>query len=153
MKRFKGGEVMSKELSKELLDAYRNAVYQIFKEKEKEIITLTVGSKSEELIRLIINQNVISATFITAFNPKSVILSEEENASRNEELRKDIANLKLQYFEGVGFDATNTDWLPEKHFLILGLDRDHSINLAKKYDQNAILYIENDGYVELLLTN
>lgn len=141
---------MTKKLSEELLAAYKNSCYNVF--LGETVVSLKVGTISNELSIFLKDLQIKSASFITAFNPNSVVLSEEENANRNRDLLADISSLKLSYYEGIGFDEINKDWLPEKHFLVLGIDRKQSMNLAKKYNQNAILFIVDDGFVELLIT-
>jgi hypothetical protein len=43
-------------------------------------------------------------------------------------------------------------WSPEPSFLVVGITRDESIRLSKKYEQNAIVFGELGGVVELVLT-
>lgn len=77
-------------------------------------------------------------TFITASNPKSKQQSAKHNGWSNANLEMDLAKTKCVYTYGIG-EAINGDWPGEESFIVFNMSLDTAINLAKKYNQNAIL--------------
>lgn len=90
-------------------------------------------------------------TYITAYNPYSKELSDNENESRNSLLKKDLKELGLLVYEGFG-RSKNPDFpWQEKSFFVPGISRAAAINLGTKYEQNAIVFGEHKGPAELIL--
>lgn len=85
--------------------------------------------------------------FITGFNPQSISHCTEENNSFNENLFNDLNKYKI--FEGEGGD-NESEWEPEKSFLVLGINKNELIKLGKEYDQKAVIYGEIGKKAELL---
>ena len=77
-------------------------------------------------------------SYITASNPASELLSDDENRSRNRELAAHLKSQDLVFYrgEGVGSDST---WPAQTSFLILGIDRDAAMHLGRHFGQNAIV--------------
>ena len=73
---------------------------------------------------------------ITAANPFSNQLTTQENTLLNEELKIDLEAEGLEPLPGIGKDPSS-DWL-EEGWVVKGLDETILIDLAKKYQQNAI---------------
>jgi hypothetical protein len=76
--------------------------------------------------------------FVTACNPRSVCLSEEDNARRTAELEAAVGELGRIYFHGHGVGRNGT-WPPEPSLLILGIAEPDAVELAKRFGQNAIV--------------
>lgn len=123
-----------------LLEHYKNTDYWFVVNGQK--ITLSVGSTNSDFDSLCRDVNCKTGAFITAFNPHSSLLSISENRDRNQLLEADISNLKgIRYFYGAGEDRDN-QWPAEESFMVLGLSQQTVIDLARRYQQNAILWIE-----------
>ena len=73
---------------------------------------------------------------ITAANPFSNQLTTQENTLLNEELKRDLEAKGLEPIPGIGKDPSS-DWL-EEGWVVKGLNETILIDLAKKYQQNAI---------------
>jgi hypothetical protein len=104
-----------KKISPCLIRAYREAKYVV---EHISPITLHVGQSSLRLSSLLKEHQVNTAAFITAYNPYSNVLSEQENISAHNSLIKDINALGLQTFHGFGQDL-NEQWPKERSVLIL----------------------------------
>ena len=78
----------------------------------------------------------IEAWIITACNPRSVLLDEQVNAERHDQLRGQIVEAGFVPYDTVGRDA-NSDWL-EPGFLVVGEVGEFIWNLALAWEQNAV---------------
>ena len=84
---------------------------------------------------------VSSAALITAWNPRSEILTEDENDERQRDLLSNIEQMRLNYLVGY---CHLEDWL-EYSYLILGIDKKQATTTAKKFEQYAYVWISSDG--------
>lgn len=113
-----------------LISAYNKTKFHVF----IPAIVIEIGKRNEDLDSLLQNENVWA--YITAYNPKSKVLSEQENNLRHEHLRNKILSYKFFEGEGVGEDP---NWKPEKSFLILGISKEDAISIGEEFEQNAIV--------------
>lgn len=79
---------------------------------------------------------------MTAANPYSQALLAEENEVRNQQLNTDLFALGYITYPSEG-RPENDDWQPELGFFIPNITLATALRLARKYEQNAIVY----GYV------
>ncbi|QSA18706.1 DUF3293 domain-containing protein [Vibrio furnissii] len=84
-----------------------------------------------------------SFAIITAWNPKSQRLSNNENCVNNQRLQQKLMN--YDWSEVVVGDD-HFDWFEESFAVVMPLDT--ALQLARDFDQNAIYYVMND---ELML--
>ena len=134
-------------LTANLIRSYERTHYHVSSEKP---FTLILNKKSNRLRELFSNLRASCATYITAFNPLSCPLSYEENQSRNENLKSDIADMGLILISGFGQDPLGK-WSKEESFLIFGLNLPDAKTLGVKYQQNAILWCDIDAIPKLIL--
>jgi hypothetical protein len=116
-------------ISNELLASYKLARYHVYGSPS---FILKIGHYSPELHKMYKTSSKKIATFITAFNPASIELSNQENKKRNQQLEKKIKGLHLCYLHGEG-------------------KCDEAIRLGKEFGQNAIVWIPENSIPELLL--
>lgn len=110
-------------------------------------LDLVVGGFNMELDHYMLINNYKSWTVITAYNPKSVVLCEQDNKYNNENLKNDIKNYTFLNIES----GSNSDnWEVEFGFIIFDLAKVDSIKLGKKYNQNAILFGEINKKSEII---
>ena len=114
--------------------------------------SLRVDQISESLKELYDAYGVVTAAYITASNPGSSQLSDDENTRRNRQLLHEIEMLNASYIPSIGNDPENS-WPGEPSYLVLDIDRQSAILLGKKYRQNAILWCGRDAVPRLLLLN
>ena len=125
-------------LDPKLIDAYKSTLFQIF--LDDTIVTLKIGEKCEPLRNLFQQHSVNSACYITAHNPFGRLLSEKENETRNAELTSELAE-QYQIYEGVGIDPAE-EWEGERSILALGVSFSKATDLAKRYEQNAVVFVD-----------
>lgn len=119
-----------------LIKAYLATDY-CFKVNGKEIC-INIGKTNQELDDLLEKLNANQWIFITAYNPMSEQYSDQENQKRQNNLIRDIENLKLKYFFGEG-RGQDKDWSPEQSLLVIDIKNSDALALIKKYNQKAIV--------------
>ena len=80
---------------------------------------------------------------ITAANPFSKLLTDDENRIRNQELHSLLIKDYQEILTGIGKDSTGT-WA-EEGWVVRGGEEEKLISLAKKYEQNAIFKFTQEG--------
>ena len=80
---------------------------------------------------------------ITAANPFSKLLTDDENRIRNQELHLLLIKDYQEILTGIGKDSTGT-WA-EEGWVVRGGEEEKLILLAKKYQQNAIFKFTQEG--------
>lgn len=130
-------------IDKSLLEAYNSTTYKVFNTD----IEIRIGQNSTQLDKLLTTHNCNTWAFITPYNPYSrMLMTESHNYPRLIELKKDLIDYKILEGEGLGTDPS---WVPERSFLILGIDKTKAELLGKKYEQNAIVVGMKGGKAEL----
>jgi len=123
-------------IDEELEKAYKNALYRIFNPD----ISWQIGELSPALDRLLQEHHTQSASFITAYNPQSIILSTAENQKRQSKLLAEIKAQDWQYLEGQGEDPSG-NWPAEASFLVFGHSRTAAQELGRQFGQNAVVFL------------
>ena len=120
-----------------LIRAYREAKYVV---GANDPIHLRIAQANKSLKKVLEDHEVTTAAFITAFNPYSKVMSDEQNRSANESLLTDIQKLGLAVINGYGQDVEE-QWPREASVLALGITESQSEVLADKYGQNGYVWI------------
>ncbi|APE04423.1 hypothetical protein BM528_00410 [Alteromonas sp. RW2A1] len=131
-----------------LIQAYLNAKYVVCTEPQ---ITMRVNEFNADLLQFLAKNDGATAAFITAYNPFSNSLTQEENERRHANFLSIILEKNMQHFVGFGTDEAK-DWPQEQSLLLLNIGKPYSTELAKKFGQNAIVWIEDDAIPRLLIT-
>lgn len=131
-----------------LLEAYRKTAFNA--DTPKGWLSLRIGERCLALDGLLTEQGVSTWAYVTAFNPGSMRLSVEENASRQHELEEVVASLGVISYPGEGV-ADDGRWPPERSLLILGVARCDAVHLGRRYDQTAVVCGELGRAAELVL--
>jgi sugar phosphate isomerase/epimerase len=131
----------------ETLAAYRATRYRVFAHIP---IDMRIGETSAAMTALLARHGAGSAVFVTAFNPFSQRLCDDDNAARQRRLKAHLARLGFATIEGAGIDPTG-QWPSEESVLALGADRPAADDLMRKFEQNAVVFVEGDGCARLLL--
>jgi len=138
-----------KKIHPSLVKAYRKTAYCSF--IDGQTLELEVGKVCNNLAILLKERNVSTASFLTACNPFSKLLTLAENMKLQSQLIDDVKNLGLDYFDGEGRDPDGK-WQPEKSILVLGISQQQSEILVDRYSQNAFVWINTaDAFVSLKL--
>lgn len=80
---------------------------------------------------------------ITAANPYSQLLSDEENKARNQSLHGELTKISELILSAIGRDPTS-DW-SEHGWVLPTSDEKLLIDLARKFHQNAIFKFSESG--------
>lgn len=130
-----------------LIESYKSADYHV---DASPSFILKIGMHSLELESIFKTSHKYTAAFITAFNPYSQELSNQENKDRNLRLEELIQSLGFDYIHGEG-KCGDGDWDGEESFLILGIGEKQASDIGKEYEQNAIVWCDKDAIPQLLL--
>ena len=128
--------------------AYLSTTYRTFIDDENQL-DIIVGQANHALDQLLSSRGADSYAFITAWNPFSKTVSEEQNHTANEALKSELGQYSV--YEGIGIPKQPSKWEGEQSFLILGINRDEATRLGTKYEQNAIIYGEAGSEPVLLM--
>ncbi len=130
----------------DLIEAYKNTKYKVF---EPDII-IEIGKSNQDLDNLLLIHNSNEWAFITAYNPYSRVLTNDENRMRHEEL-KELTKAYITFEgHGVGEDPA---WEPELSLFIMGISKEESSLIGEKFEQNAIVYGKTNSEPELIILN
>jgi hypothetical protein len=135
------------DLDPALITAYRNAIYEI--EAESRII-LKVSEYSHLLEDLHKKHNCSASALITACNPRSQILSDAENAQRMAVLTTEVEALGYAHLPAVAKDPEDK-WPDEPSLWIARLTKNKAEHLARSFEQNGLLWVEQDALPQLIL--
>ena len=134
-------------INNDLLASYKLAHYHVYGSPR---FILKIGQYSPELHDIYKTSPKKIAAFITAFNPSSIELSNQENNERNQQLEEKIKTLHLCYLHGEG-KCDESEGSSEESFLVFEIDQTEAIRLGKEFGQNAIVWIPENSTPELLL--
>ena len=115
-------------------------------------ITLRIGEPAIGLNDILIEHEVGSWAFVTACNPKSEKTPTAENRKHLEELEELLKDRELIYFPGEGVGDSRA-WPCESSFLILGINLDEGIEIARTFGQHAILFGRFNKPAQLVWVN
>jgi len=130
-----------------LLAAYRQT--RFCADTELGRVVIRVGEVCPALDALLRARGCRTWAYITAFNPGSVRVSDEQNFARQRELEDAVRQLGDLMFPGEGIGADGT-WRPERSILILGIDRAAAMQLGRRFGQRTIVWGELAGPATLV---
>lgn len=128
--------------------AYEETEYRVI--KGQHAFTLKIGECCEPLAFHYKVQEVPQCTFVTAYNPYSQQLTDEQNEQRQQLLLAAITRRGLYYFKGEGKHPSN-QWPGEPSYLVFGLNKEAAKKLGRQFEQNAIVWVGRDSMPQLIL--
>ncbi|MBU3584591.1 DUF3293 domain-containing protein [Polynucleobacter sp. AM-26B4] len=99
-----------------------------------------IDESNQQIEELMTKHERSSACFITASNPNGQRIDEQENESRMKELETLILEIQLPYYFGQGGDSKGA-W-KEKSLLVVGIELGEADQLARHFEQNAIVWFQ-----------
>jgi hypothetical protein len=126
-------------IAEELLSAYTATDFVVF-DQEAEW-ALHVGVASPQVDDLLDRHGATRATIVTAFNPRSRVLPPQVNAARHRRLVDLLEARKLPFLCGEGRDPGG-QWTAETECIVFGISLAEGVEIARRFDQNAIVFIE-----------
>ena len=134
-------------LAPELVQRYLSTNY--ITNVQGDEVVLRIGELPPSALNLMSEARAIKSwSIITAYNPYSVDLSEEENIARQAMLANTLANhgYESQPAHGQGEDASWT----EPSILVFGISYEMAMNIGTCFQQNAIVFGQADHQIELV---
>jgi hypothetical protein len=125
-----------------LARAYQATHYVV--EAQGGAFTLRVGAESAELGALMRARGIEGAAYLTAYNPWSLPRGTAENDAAQRALEAGLAALGCTLLPGAGHDPSG-HWPPEPSVLALGLSLERAIDAARRWGQNAFVWIDRAG--------
>jgi hypothetical protein len=98
---------------------------------------IRVGEMNADLQELLLEEVAVEWVYLTACNPGSTPLTDDENELRTNHLRKDLDATGLRFYQGVAI-APDGNWR-ERSFLVLDFPTTDALKLANRFRQNAIV--------------
>lgn len=136
-------------MSAALLEAYRTTRFVAY--DGERAITALVDRHIPEMDALLERLAARSGVFITAWNPRSVVLSPERNAAAAERLAARVAGEGFRALPHRGVSA-DPAWHPEEGLFVLDIDFDYAVAMAADFGQNAITVVRPGEPARLLFT-
>jgi len=135
-------------LDETLIAAYRATDYVLFVGDGGDV-TLNIGRHNPDFDRVLEKRNAETAVVVTAYNPRSVVLSDAENQARHADLTARLDARGCDYALGEGRDPTG-HWQAELECVVFGISEQAGLDLARAFDQNAIVWVTRGGKPDLL---
>jgi hypothetical protein len=132
---------------KVLANLYRATTFRV--ESPDGIIDIRVGEKHPRIDALLSHHKVTEWAYITAWNPRSQLLSAEQNALAQVQLTDVVLERGLGFYGGSGI-PDNPGWTAERSVWIAGISRQAAVELGARFGQNAIVVGTAGGVAELL---
>lgn len=123
--------------NKKFIEAYEMAIYLVDGENS---FHFSVGCFSKEIEHLYKKFNYKTAAFLTAYNPKSVFSPFQKNKMAQKCLEEELKNQPFRSITGRGLDPSN-EWPAEESVFVLGISAIYATIIAKRYRQNAFIWI------------
>jgi hypothetical protein len=134
-------------LDEKLIAAYRATDYVLFVAGGRDV-TLNIGRPNPVFDRILEERAAKTAVIVTAYNPRSVVLSETENRARHVRLVQFVQSKGYDFALGEGRDPSG-QWTAEVECVVFGISAAAGLELARTFDQNAIVFVARGGAPEL----
>jgi hypothetical protein len=128
-------------IDSQTIQAYRETDYRVEGERP---FTLHVGIQSPHLLSEFDRRRVLSGAFITACNPYSIPLGEEDNELRDRNLLLLLKARGYQSTPGIGMHPSN-GWPGEKSHMVWGIAEETAREIAGHFQQNAFIWSDVEG--------
>jgi hypothetical protein len=128
---------------------YLDTIYSVLINEQQYNIKITedVPSAIKEILELAKEK---TAVILTAWNPKSKLLSSQENKERNKKLDLTLRNNDYPVFKALG--KGDNLWPAEESFFIIGIKKEDAEQLAVEFGQNAFVWIDSEEPTSLIFT-
>ena len=136
------------EISAEKIAAYLATDYRFG--EGADAITLRIDEASLALENLYVRLAHTRGIFITAFNPHGAAQDAAQNEAAHVRLGRELRGLYPIVIEGAGADPTGA-WPPENSYFALGADLDAARAIARRYRQDAVVWVGRDAVPQLIV--
>jgi len=115
-------------------------------------LALVVDGKSPDLDRWLDEFGCREWAYLTACNPGSMVLADEENVRRQAELVAQLGRRGFVMWHGAG-EPLAAGWRAEASVLVPGMGRAEAVDWARAFGQCAVLVGVRGGRGELVWVN
>jgi len=122
---------------KDLERAYASTIYRMY--LGSRALDFSVDTRCLKDSRIVLWRRMPRWVFITAYNPKSVMLSNRENLVLDKKLRNFLIGKKFKFVRGDAIPRSS-DWTIEKGFFVFNISKAIAKKICQRFNQNAILY-------------
>ena len=116
--------------------AYLDTTYRVLTNGKP--IDVRIGAANAALDRLLEACDARNWAFVSAHNPRSQRLPDEDNARRDARLKALLDGQECEYVEAIAL-PDDPGWPPETGVFITGMDDRAAAALGKRFDQLAIV--------------
>jgi len=134
-------------ISIELDAAYRRTIYEVLLDDSR--LVLRIDERNPQLLALQRGRQVEDSTFLSAWNPRSVVRTLEQNHEAHQRLLQCLSELELASWPGWGRDPDGI-WPAEQSLLVMGLDLPGARALGAAFSQNAVVHSGPDAVPRLV---
>lgn len=134
-------------IDSELISAYLKTEYHI---EWVPHLRLSIGVEHPALAELFAAFHIHSAAYVTACNPHSQRLDDEQNKERLARLETELKTRGLSFLPGNAIDPGG-HWPDEPGFMVMGLSLESAKTLGRHYQQNALVWCGSTLVPELIL--
>lgn len=136
-------------MSHPLLTAYQRTQYQA--ETPLGTLTLRIGEHNALLDTLLAEHQTPHWAYITAWNPGSTVLVQEDNDQRQQTLEALLIAKEYRFYSGYGRPDPEHDshWMPEASVLILGITLEQATEFAERFGQWGLVHGQRGSAAEL----
>ena len=127
---------MKRYCNDKIVSAYWNTTYRLVDQG----IDVFIAQKNDAFMDFLMSYNFQSWAILTASNPRSEIFPSESNVLFNCKLKNDLEKQSLFHCKALGIPKEGSDWKAEDSFFVADISLNDACKLAKKYNQNAIVY-------------
>lgn len=116
-------------------------------------ITLRIGEACPTMAAALRDGGWATAVFVTAWNPGGEAAEARANAAAQAQLRDELRAAGWSFWEGEGAarePERHGEWPAEPSVLVLGMLRVAGRALAQAYGQDAVVFVDAAGMVELV---
>ena len=131
----------------ELWQAYRATTFGAM--LPDGFVGIRIGARCLPLETELSTRKLSTWAYITASNPGSKLLSEQENQERHRKLVGTLEDLRCPFFEGSGV-PDDAGWPPEVSLLVLGIDQQQAVGVGRQFGQVAIVWGVSGDAAELI---
>jgi hypothetical protein len=132
----------------ELLEAYKRTQFIVDLPDRQTVIC---HGKRNNVIEQILSEHAAkTGAFVTAHNPRSQRLSDDQNRERHRLLIADVEKQSFAYLTGRGVGEDHS-WPAEESLFVIGTTHDQATALGTKYGQLAIVWVEMGRAPEIVL--
>ena len=133
-------------MKKELEQHYLDTIYSVFIDNNQYDINIEQPLPTH--IQQLVHKGK-TAAILTAWNPRSQILTLSENNSRNNQLSSKLNDYTI--FKAIG-QGSDSSWTAEESFFILGINETELDKLAVEFEQYAYIWIERGNQASLIFS-